>query len=797
MELLKKFLFCEVIAIILIMSSAAAVFSQTKAKGTITGTVREKATKSPLYGVNVVVEGTEKGSATDTSGYFIIHSLPVGTYNLQFSYISFRTLKKANVVVNPNRHTFLEVELEESALESEEIVITPTYFEKPTYALVSNRSMDFEEIRSDPGSAEDIQRVVQALPGIVSGSDQINEIIVRGGNPGENLFVMDNIEIPNPNHFGIPGVGGGPINMINTFFVRDLDFYAGAFPAKFGDKVSSVLDIKLRDGSREEITGNFYLGMAGAGALIEGPVMNGKASYLLSARKSFLDLIISSTGLTAVPKYYNLQGKVSYFISDKNKLIMNGVYGSDRITIESEKTGYTRGAENVKSRGNQYAVGATLQTLWGMRGFSNVTVSRVLNYWNYLVYDKNNYVYHTDKSDEAENALKVDFEFKLRNQIDFSAGMNFKNVVFNHHRWSDRDTVYVYDYPDNPEKIVDIYRLYPEWSVDKDISTYKFGLYSQMKFPFKKIDLNCGIRYNYFDYSSHDNLSSRLGLTYHINPSTNLNVAYGSHYQSPSYIELTSNPANKLLEHKNTSIIILGVEHHFQDDFKGTLEVYYKDYRHVPIPYSWTTPDPLDSFEGRMVSEGRGFTKGCELFLQKKLSQNWHGTVSYSFSVSRAFDPRYNEYFNWDYDFRHVFTFIAGYKAKLMFSPWYQNMSKSIWFKTFAWILPFADEVVTSVRFRYLGGRPRTGIIYHPEFREWLVDEDLMLNRLRYPHYARLDLRIDKRFFFDNWNITTYFDMMNVFNRDNIWEYSHNSDGTIEKILQFQVFPVGGLTIEF
>jgi len=106
------------------------------------------------------------------------------------------------------------------------------------------------------------------------------EIIIRGGIPGENLFLMDNIEIPNPNHFGEQGTGGGPINRLNTYMVRKVDFYAGAFAAKYGDKASSVMDIALRDGDRERLRGEGYMGMAGAGLLVEGPLASRKGSFI-------------------------------------------------------------------------------------------------------------------------------------------------------------------------------------------------------------------------------------------------------------------------------------------------------------------------------------------------------------------------------------------------------------------------------------------------------------------------------------------------------------------------------------
>ena len=172
----------------------------SKLTGAIHGQIVDETTQSPLPAVNVIIVGTQKGAAADFDGKFIIERVPAGTYNLRFQMMGYKMRIVSNVVVTAGRKTFLKVELTSTILESEGVVVTAGYFHEAKDAVVSNRSMDFEEIRSDPGSAEDVQRVVQALPSVVSGSDSQNEIIVRGGMPGENLFIMDNIEIPNPNH---------------------------------------------------------------------------------------------------------------------------------------------------------------------------------------------------------------------------------------------------------------------------------------------------------------------------------------------------------------------------------------------------------------------------------------------------------------------------------------------------------------------------------------------------------------------------------------------------------------------
>ena len=207
-------------------------------------------------------------------------------------------------------------------LNSSEVLVTSGYFEKAKDAIVSSHSIDRAEIRSDPVGAYDIQMMTHSLPAVVTDTDQNNEIIVRGGGPGENLFVMDHLDIPNPNHFGFVGKGGGPINLINTDFVERIDFYAGGFPSRYGDKQSSVMNMSLRDGNFKNTDYDIEMSMAGLGFLIEGPIIKNKISFISSYRKSFIDNLIESAGLTSVPKYSNSQHKISYLINKKIKFIL-------------------------------------------------------------------------------------------------------------------------------------------------------------------------------------------------------------------------------------------------------------------------------------------------------------------------------------------------------------------------------------------------------------------------------------------------------------------------------------------
>jgi len=369
-------------------------------RGGLSGVVVDNSTQQPLPGVNVFIVGTELGTATDINGTFYLMDLPPGSYHVRFQMMGYEPQTKLNLPVSPGRTFHLNIGLIQTVLDLQSVVVTPDFFKKAKDAVVSDRSVDFTEIINDPGSSMDVQRMMQALPSVVSGSDQYNEIVVRGGAPGENLFILDHIEIPNPNHFGEIGTGGGPIGMINPLFISEVDFYAGSFPARYGDKASSVMDISLREGNRRKRETSLDMGMSGIGLLSEGPLSGARGSYLFSFHKSYLDLIIANTGLTAVPYYYNFQTKMTYDLNPKHKLLWNTVYGNDKIDVVNQDKKASRGAENVNVKGSEWATGLSWKALWDEHTYSLLTAFAVQNWWWYRVFHDNGTVY--SKSDITE-----------------------------------------------------------------------------------------------------------------------------------------------------------------------------------------------------------------------------------------------------------------------------------------------------------------------------------------------------------------------------------------------------------
>ena len=204
--------------------------------GSIRGTVVDAVTREPLIGANVFVIGTSFGAASDLNGGFVIRALPSGTYRVQASVIGYKAQIASDVVVAPGREAQLQFALQPAAIDLEAVVVEASYFREIADAQVSAQTLSYEEIRRAPGGLEDVIRAVSVLPGVVQASAGRNDLIVRGGAPSENLYVVDGLEIPNINHFGTQGATGGPLSFINLDFVQDVTFATGGF----GDRKSVV-----------------------------------------------------------------------------------------------------------------------------------------------------------------------------------------------------------------------------------------------------------------------------------------------------------------------------------------------------------------------------------------------------------------------------------------------------------------------------------------------------------------------------------------------------------------------------
>lgn len=774
--------------------------------GRIAGSIWDNQTNQPLVGANVIIKGQPLGGASDKWGRFKINQVEVGTYTVEASMIGYRTQVKTSVVVEPNRTTELIFRLAPEIIEMSEIIVKPDYFPKVKDAAVSERNFNSEEIQMQPAAMGDIQRVVQVMPAVVSSGDQDNDIIVRGGNPNENLFLLDGIEIPYPNHFTMFNQQGGPISMLNALLIREVDFIAGAFPARYGDKASSVMDISLRNGSYTEFAGNLDVGMAGLGLILESPLPKQKGSWLVSYHKSFLEIMAKSKvwgEMTAVPYYDNFLIKFNFKLSPTQEISLLGLYGNDYIRIKPQQD-VTKTQTDTESKTMRLVTGIIWQTLFPKVGYGKLTLSWVRSHWDAITRKSNQGVLGDTLiqlfSTEQTVGAKYDLNLRWVNRQESQVGVGFYKIPFAHQIYASREQIYNYVYNSNDSTVLDSTYIGETQLVNTNAKaqSYKFNIYVQHKTLLGDfISLTLGARADYFSYTNKFYLSPRLGLaTKPLWQGVNLTAGYGWHYQSPAYyILLWDSSANHNLASQCSEHYVIGLEKLLVDDTKLSVELYHKKVRNLLIPEHWTTPDPYD-VSTKYLDNGKSDSEGVEFLLQKKFTNNYTGVISYAYSNSQMRNPQdLSKKIPTDFDYRHVFSISGTYQFEFYKKDWYQSLPA--WFRNTIGGLIFSDVANIGLRFRYLGGRPYTPKQWVSETRRW-IDNSNLLNSARYPSYQRLDFRWDHKFIYKNWSLSWYLEIQNLLNRENIWFYYYqNNERKVEAVKQFGFWPVSGMVIDF
>ncbi len=736
--------------------------------GRLEGKVIDQTTKQAIIGAKIEVMGTKFLAVTNPSGEFEIDGLEPRTYHLKISAPYYVTTYKTDIAVTSAQSTKLTIEMKLASYEVDEVVVTSErFFEHSPDMNVSINSLSSEEIRRAPGAIEDVSRMMQTLPGVTTATDARNDLIVRGGSPIENFIMIDGIEVPNINHFGTQGASGGPIGMLNVDFLSDVNFSAGGFPAKYGDRLSSIMDIKYRDGDKNNFTGKFDLGIAGAGFILEGPIQKGESSFIVSARKSYLDLILSSTNLTAVPNYTNFNLKTTVAVSDKHKFEILGLGGIDKIEFKGFENDDDPFIRSTNYSGWQTVVGITDKWLAGNSTYIQSSLS--VNYYQ--------------KDIEIDSLGKLTY---FNNSLD--AEYTFRSDVS--HRLSPSDLIevgVVAKYLRNDNKLfraatIDFYGTYrEELNYNSIAEAYKLGTYLQYSANFfKGFNFTLSGRYDHFSFiNSKSVFSPRVSAGYYLFEDLRINAAYGFYYQAPPLLWLVTFEQNKNLTHIRTNQFVLGLEYYPAQDIKATIEFFNKDYSGYPtseiipqVTYANAGADYYTLGLEPLLPNSTGYARGVEFFIHKKLTDNIYGMFNYSFSTIRFKSLDGIERPS-SFDYRNVLTVILGYK--------------------------FTDNFEVSTKYRFMGGRPYTP--FDEELSSQLnqtVYDYTRYNAVRFDNYNRLDIRMDYRFEFIGWSLVTYLDLQNVFNVKNveqiIWNQKENAP---DVVYQWSFLPAGGIKIEF
>jgi len=735
-------------------------------RGILMGSVLNAETREVLPGANIVIEGTTLGGASDIEGRFAITGVPPGAYVVRITILGYKPSISSDIVISPSKPAVLDVLLTPSNIDFAEVNVVADYFQKSPDAVLSTQYQSYEEIRQLPGGLEDVVRAVSILPGVAQVQGGRNDLIVRGGAPSENLFLLNDFEIPNINHFGTQGASGGPLSFINLDFVSGTMFSTGGFGVPYGDRLSSVLSIDLREGRTDRFGGKATIGSTQFGLNLEGPV-DERSSFIFSARRSYLDFIFKAAGFGFVPEYWDFLAKGDYRIDSRNRISLLGIAVLDQTKFFNDTP--DQRYENSQILGNnqdQFAGGTSWQHLFSS-GYTLVSAGFHSVKFSFTQQDSLLQRIFSNTSRETESYLTSQVVFRTPALTEFWLGVQGKFV--------------------NVEAAIDLPPYTSSFGevIASNISdlrkAFKGGVYGQVSQQLTNLTITGGGRLDYFSLIE-DGLkfSPRISASYKLGIQTSLNASVGRYYQAPSYIWLIANPSNINLTPIGATQFVAGIEHMLREDMKVSLEGYDKRYDHYPVsivrPYL-TMANTGAGFGGAeegfasfgtdsLVSFGNGESYGVEVLVQKKYSDTpFYGTFSVSFNETR-------------------FTSLHGTRRPRSFDQqWILNLGGGY---------VFSEKWEASAKFRFSSGIP-----YTPYNADGSQSGD-RYNSERTGNNHSLDVRVDRRWFYDSWTLIAYIDIQNIYNRKEVGVPRYDErTGTAKSSDAIGILPSIGVSAEF
>ena len=731
----------------LAVAAALSILSfSALAQATLRGTVVDNATNEPIPGAVVRIDGRTATGLSDFEGKFRIENLAPGLVNVRIEAIGYQAYTAFEIQLTRAKAAELPVRLKESTTQLEEVEITAqSQFQRVDQSPVSVQSIGINEIRRNPGANQDISKVIQSLPGVASGGAAFrNDLIIRGGGPNENIFFLDGIEIPAINHFATQGASGGPVGMINVNFIRDVDFYTSAFPVQRGGSLSSVMELNLRDGSEEKVNGIFQVGASEVGLTLDGPLSK-KTTYLASVRRSYLQYLFGVIGLPFLPTYNDYQVKIKHKFNRKNQItfLSLGAYDVSELNLERNETEDQRYILNYLPSYNQwnYSIGAKY-THFGRFGATNVVLSRfMLNNESekYFDNDRNGELLLNYGSQEIANKLRVEQPWKAKNWEGL-VGFGTEQLKYNTSTFDKRfPGGFVLDYDTE-----DVY--------------YRGSLFANAVGTFAegRMKLSLGLRTDVLNFNEStsnplDQLSPRIALSYNINADWTVDANVGRYFQLPPFTALGyvgADGSNDTLRFIQADHYVVGSTKFLPWNAKASVEGFYKAYRYYPLllrdSISLATLGGDFGVIGNQLatptSTGRAY--GAEFTYQQKLFKGWFGIAAITL-VRSEFANYFGDYVPSSWDNRMIATFTFGKKfgKNWEFGGQYQHLGGAPY-------TPFDLERSANIQNWNVFGR---GL---PDFSR--------LNSERFGEFDRLNIRVDKKWFFKKWNLDLYMDVQNA-----------------------------------
>ena len=725
-------------------------FAQT---GIIQGRVINDKNNEPLEFATVQVQGTSLGAKTSIEGTFTITGVQPGFHKIIVSMVGFETKISEELQVLGNQTTFIDIMVSEASTTLREVFVSPNLLLRPIESPVSVLTLGVHQIEKSAGANRDVSKLVQILPGVGATAPNRNDLIIRGGGPTENVFYLDGIEIPVINHFATQGASGGVVGIINPDFVREISFYTGAFPANRPNTLSSVMEIRQKDGSKDRLHTKVAVGASDAGITLDGPL--GKdASFIVSFRQSYLQWLFKAIGLPFLPTYNDFQMKYKWRINPHHEITVIGIGAIDNMSLNRnlEQTGteaqkYILGYLPEYSQWN-YTFGLAYKH-YGKHFVDSWILSRNMLRNAGVKYkdnDKSASKISDYQSDEAEIKLRYERNYTtLPIKLNFGAGIKYSNYVND-----------VYRLQFTSGNVVPF-----QYHSSIDLLSYQAFVQASDQYLNNRFKVSLGVNLvgNTFTASMSNplkQLSPRLSLSYSFSENFDLNANIGRYAMPPSYTTMgyrntEGNYVNRsnALRYITSNQAILGMEYHPGNFLRFSLESFYKQYSNYPI--SLTDGISLASKgadygqvgDEAVMSTGDGRAYGVEVVAKLMGWRDIDLTVSYTLFRSE-FTDKNGIYRPSSWDTRHILNLTTSYKLP---KGWY-----------------------ISARWRYIGGAPYSPIDVERSTNKaaWSITNQAYtdyerFNTLRLADAHQLDVRLDKEFYFKHWMLNLYLDVQNAY----------------------------------
>jgi len=653
--------------LVLIPLLLLAILATAQEKYTINGYVKDAESGETLIGVTILEKNLEEGTTTNAYGFYSL-TLPAGEVELTYSYLGFDDkIEKLTL----NQDTPLNIDLGTNAEELVEVVVKANSAREQVQSTqMSVDRISMKEAKALPAlfGEVDIIKTLQLKPGVSGGGEGTSGLIVRGGGPDQNLVVLDEAVVYNPSHlFGF-------FSTFNSDAVKDVQLYKGGFPAQYGGRLSSVIDVKLREGNRKKFAATGGLGLISSRLTLEGPTVKNKGSFIVSGRRTYADIFTRAINranednpdANLIPDYffYDLNAKLNYDLGEKDRIFLSGYFGRDAFLFDD-------GNFNFKFDWGNTTTTARWNHIYNPRLFSNMTFT--FSDYDYLISNSFDVFDFEVGSGIRDYNAKIDFyaEPNSRNSIKFGADWTWHE--FNVGRLQ---------FEQEGESLFDSSTDFTGWEANAYVS-------NDLEIS-KKLKINFGLRLSSFfsDSTFYSGIEPRFSARYSINDNVSIKASYTRMNQ---YIHLVSSsgaslptdiwyPSNSVVKPQLSDQVAAGVSVAIGNQFLLTNESYYK-WQQRQVDFR----DGADLFINPNLNDefvfGRGYSYGNEIYLEKKEGK-LTGWIGYTLSWTwRDFDDiNDGNRFPATFDRRHDASVVLLYELNRKFTftgAWVYNTGRA------------------------------------------------------------------------------------------------------------------------